>query len=132
MGNCKKGGNLIKFLNTVDFIYIFAFTLLLVYDYFPFIPLADAIPKGVLIALILGLIVFSLIFKKYRGTDKKELLKWHVFWMIYILFLMGLLTLLGGTSSAGIAFNNGIVWFALLISMFEMYSQWKKVKKAEA
>ncbi len=109
-----------------------AFTLLFVSDYFPNVPLADSIPKGVLIALVLGLFLFSLMFKKYRDTNNKEILKWQIFLTIYILFLMGLFTILGEQSSSGIAFDNGFLWLVLLISLFEMHSQWKKVKSLEA
>lgn len=85
---------------------ILAFTLLFLYDYFPNIPLAKSIPKGVLIALILGLFFFSLIFKKYRDANNKEILRWQIFSTIYILFLIGVFTFLGGQSSSGIAFDN--------------------------
>jgi uncharacterized SAM-binding protein YcdF (DUF218 family) len=94
--------------------------------------LSYAIPKGVLIALILGLFLFSLMFKKYRDINNKEILKWQIFSTIYILFLMGLFTILGGQSSSGIDFDNGFLWIVFLISLFEMYLQWKKVKKSEA
>lgn len=105
-----------------------AITLLFVYDYFPNNPLPDALPKGVLIALILGLFLLSLIFKKYRNTNNQEILKWQIFMTLYILFLMGVLTILGGQSSSGIAFDNGFLWVALFIALIEIYSQWKKVK----
>jgi hypothetical protein len=109
-----------------------AFTLLLSYDYFPNIPLVAVIPKGVLITLILGLSLFSFMFKKYKGTNYKELLKWQIFSIIYTLFLMGIFTFLGGQSSSGFAFDNGLLWIALLISLFEIHSLWKKVKSSEA
>ncbi|MGE7690131.1 hypothetical protein ACQKMI_13120 [Lysinibacillus sp. NPDC097214] len=129
----KKGGsNLINFIKPVDFIFILAFTLLFVLDYFPNIPLADSIPKGVLIALILGLFIFSLIFKKDRDINNKEILQWQIFLTIYILLIMGILTILGGQSSSGIAFDNGVFWIVLLISLFDIYSQYKKFKRTEA
>lgn len=106
-----------------------AITFLFVYDYFPGNPFLGAILKGVLIALILGLFLLSLIFKKYRNTSNQEVLNWQIFMTIYILFLMGLLTILGGQSSSGIAFDNGFLWVVLFIALFEIYLQWKKVKK---
>ena len=123
----SKGEILIKFLKPLDFISLFIFTLLFIYDFFPNIPLADAIPKGVLITGILGLLLFSFLFKKYKEPDHKEILKWQVFMTIYILSLMGILTLLGGRSSSGIAFDCGFLWVVLFIALFEMYGQWKKV-----
>ncbi|MDQ0271740.1 hypothetical protein J2S17_003628 [Cytobacillus purgationiresistens] len=116
----------------MDFIVILAFTLLFLYDYFPNTLLANSIPKGVLVALILGLFLFSLLFKKYRDTNNKEILKWEILSTIYILFLMGLFTILGGQSSSGISFDNGFLWIVLMISLFEIFSQWKKVKRIEA
>ncbi|WP_456279186.1 hypothetical protein [Bacillus sp. AK128] len=121
-----------KFLGPLEFIYILAFTILFAYNYFPNIPLANHIPNGLLISLILGLFLFSLIFKKYRETNNKEILKWQVFMTIYIFFLMGLFTILGGQSSSGLSFDNGFLWIVFLFSLFEMYSQWKKVKMSEA
>ncbi|WP_323646841.1 hypothetical protein [Lysinibacillus xylanilyticus] len=109
-----------------------AFTLLFILDYFPNIPLGDSIPKGVLISLILGLFIFSLIFKKYRDINNKEILQWQIFSTIYILLIMGILTILGGQSSSGIAIDDGILWILLLISLFDIYSQYKKIKRTEA
>lgn len=111
---------------------ILAFTLLFVYDYFPHLPLGETIPKGVPIALFLGFFFFSLIFKKYRDTDNKKVLQWQIYSTTYILLLIGILTLLGGQSSSGIAYDNSFLWVILLFSLLEITSQWKKVKDSEA
>jgi len=133
----KKGGNLIKLFKPLDVIFILALTFLLVYDYFPNISPAGALPKVVsiaLMALILGIFLFSLMFKKFRDNDtnNKEILKGQIFLTIYFLFLIGVFTIFGGRSSSGIAFDNIFLWIFLLISFFDMYSQWKKVKREEA
>lgn len=120
-----------KLVKPLDLLIVIAITILFVYDYFPNIPLAEKIPKGLLIALIVGLFFFSLMFKKYRNTNNNEILKWQFFSTIYILFLMGILTISGGRSSSGISFDNGFLWIVLLISLFEMCSQWKKTKTSE-
>lgn len=121
-----------RFLKIFEIIIILSFTLLFVYDYFPNIPLADAIPKSILIALIVGLYLFSLLFKKYRVKNNKEILKWKIFSTAYILFIMAFFTVLGGRSSTGMSLDNVFLWIVFLISVFEMSSQWKKVKQSEA
>ncbi|MCJ0930511.1 hypothetical protein MST22_05025 [Virgibacillus halodenitrificans] len=45
---------------------------------------------------------------------------------------MSLFTILGGKSATGISFSNGFFWIVLLISLFEMLTQWKKVKKSQS
>lgn len=121
-----------RFLKIFEVIIILSFTLLFVYDYFPNIPLADAILKSILIALIVGLYLFSLLFKKYRVKNNKEILKWKIFSTAYILFIMAFFTVLGGRSSTGMSLDNVFLWIVFLISVFEMSSQWKKVKQSEA
>lgn len=128
----SKGGNLIKFLKSFDTIFILAITLLFVYDYFPNVQLADAIPKGVLIVLILGALIFRFVFKKNTPTNLKTNIKWQVLLLLYILILMVALPLLGGKSASGISFNSEFVWVIVFISLFDIYSQWRKVKRSEA
>jgi hypothetical protein len=118
----------LEFIKKLDFFIILSFTLLFLYDYFPNIPLAGVIPENILIALIFGLYLFSLFFKRYRDTDNIKILKWQIYSTLYILFLMGLFTVLGGKSASGISFDNGFLWVFLIISIFDMKSQWKKVK----
>lgn len=120
-----------NFIKSIDIIFIFAFSLLIVYDFFPNTPFADFIPSGVLIPLILVIMLVSLIFKKYRETNKKVLFKWQIFMMIYIILLIGTMTILGGQSSTGIAFDNEVMWIVFLMSLFSMYSQWKKLRNSE-
>jgi L-asparagine transporter-like permease len=108
--------------------FIFSFTLLFVYDYFPNILFAKAILKSILIWLTVGLLLFNLIFKRYRKPNKLEVFKRQLFSTFYILFLIGLFTILGGESSTGLSLNNVFFWIVFLLSSFEMFSQWKKVK----
>ncbi|MBU9724222.1 hypothetical protein KS407_22625 [Bacillus alkalicola] len=109
-----------------------AFTLLFIYDYFPNVPLTGTVSNRVLIILIIGVFLLSLMFKKFNKTNNKEILAWQIIMTLYIIFLMGLFTILGGQSSAGIAFNNAFFLGVLLLSLFDMYSLWKKVKMSEA
>lgn len=106
-------------------------TLLILHDYFPNNPLADVFPANVLIVLIVGLYLFSLAFKKHSDKENKKILAWQIFSTVYFLILLVLFTLLGGKSTTGISFDNGFLWIVLLISIFEIKSQWKKVKLSE-
>jgi hypothetical protein len=121
-------GILRKFLKPLEISIILVFTVLLVYDYFPNTPLGDTIPKGLFTGLILGLFLYSLLFKKHEDANDKEILNWQIFLTAYILFLIGLFTMLGGQSSSGISFTNISLWIVLLISIVEIISQSKKVK----
>lgn len=116
----------------ITILIVFCFTVLFAYDYFPSINQVIEVPKAVFIFLILGLILISILFKGSRNVDKEAVLKWQVFITSYILFLMGLFTVLGGESNSGISFSNGVFWVVLLISIFEIFSQWKKVKDTKS
>lgn len=119
------------FLKPLDVMIYLAFTLLFVYDYFPDNFLSYKIPKEVMITVFVGLFLFSLFFKRFRGTDDKVVLRWQISSTAYILFLMGLLTALGGKSVSGISFDSGYLWIVFLFSVFDMYSKWKKMKRSK-
>ena len=108
-----------------------AFTLLFVYDYFPDNFLSYKIPKEVMITVFVGLFLFSLFFKRFIDTDDKVVLRWQISSTAYILFLMGLLTALGGKSVSGISFDSGYLWIVFLFLVFDMYSKWKKMKRSK-
>ena len=85
------------------------------------------VPKLVIIFLLIGLLLVGMLFEWKIRVDDKDALKWQVFITTYILFLMGLFTVLGGKSTVGMSFNNGFFWLVLLISLLKIISQWKKV-----
>ncbi|NEY71354.1 hypothetical protein G4D63_06310 [Bacillus mesophilus] len=118
-------------LKPFEIVIIIVFTLLFAYDYFPRTSLTGTIPQGILIPIILGLLLFSLLYKKTKNINSKEILKWQIALTVYILFLMSLFTILGGESSTGLSFDNELVWIVILFSLFQIYNQWKKVKKSE-
>jgi hypothetical protein len=120
-----------NFLKPIDIGFILGFTLLFLYDFFPNIPFADALTDDYLIALIVGLFLFSLFFKRNRVTHFKEKLQWQLFSTAYIVFIIALFTILGGKSSIGVSFDNGVLWGVLLFSFFDMFFQWMKYKKLE-
>ena len=110
----------------------FCFTVLFAYDYFPSITHVIEVPKTVFIFLVLGLFLISMLFKRNKRVYEKAALRWQVFIASYILFLMGLFTVLGGESTSGISFSNGVFWLVLLISILEIFSQWKKIKNSQS
>lgn len=128
-GLIEGGGLGLKY---IAILIVFCFTVLFAYDYFPSMTHMIEVPKTVLILLVLGLLLISMLFKRKKRVYEKAVLKWQVFIASYILFLMGLFTVLGGESTSGISFSNGVFWLVLLISIFEILSQWKKVKNSQS
>lgn len=124
----SKGGNIIKYFKNFDSLFIVAITLLFIYDYFPTVPFASAIPMGVVIFLILGSLLFNFVLKKYNETDLKTEVIWKIIIILYVLFLLWLFPLLGGQSVSGISFSDGGLYIIILISLFDIYSKWKKLK----
>lgn len=108
-----------------------AFAILLAYDYFPGNPLTQVIPARLIIFLILGLVLVSIMFKRYRNMNNKEAVTWELFFISYFVFLLILYSLLGGQSSSGIDFSNGILWVLLGISLIQIYIRSKKIKVQE-
>jgi L-asparagine transporter-like permease len=119
-------------LKYITVLFAFCFTALFAYDYFPNISQVARVPKSVFIFLVIGLFILSMLFNRKRSVESKEVLKWKVLTTAYILLLMGVFTILGGESSTGISFSNGVFWIVLLISLFEIISHWKKVKGSQS
>ena len=119
-----RGGIAIRYLNGL---FIFCLTIIIAYDYFPNVSQIVEVPKLVIIFLLIGLLLVGILFEWKIRVDDKDALKWQVFITTYILFLMGLFTVLGGKSTVGMSFNNGFFWLVLLISLLKIISQWKKV-----
>ena len=94
-----------QFLKVKEIAILFFFTILLTYDYFDYLQI-PTITKQIIIWLLLGLILFFLLFSRENKEKPLEALKFHSFFIIYSLILMSILTLLGGKSTSGIAFNN--------------------------
>lgn len=99
------------------------------YDYFPDIPFAKAVPLELLIVVMLGLFMVTVYRNRKKSPDQKMTLQSQVFFLIYIVGLMALLTALGGESQVGIAFDRGIFWAALAIAIMEISFQWRRMKQ---
>lgn len=120
-----------KHLKVSDLIFYIPLTLLIVYDYFPDTLLSKIIPRNINIWIILSLYLISIFFKRFRRSNNIENINGQIFWLIYLLFIMLLLTILGGTSTSGIGFNNVGVWVTLAISLGEISSQKRKLNARE-
>ena len=116
-----------KYLKFSDLIFYIPLTLLLVYDYFPGSLLSNIIPRRLNIWIILSLYLISLFFKRFQHSNSTQKINGQIFSLIYLLFVMFLLTILGGTSSSGIGLNNIGVWITLAISISEISSQKRKL-----
>ena len=113
-------------LTTITFIILL--TLLLAYDYFPDLKKIIEIPRPVFISIFIGLVIVSLILnpKNEGGKENRNELRWDFFIILYIIAVMIIFSLLGGTSSAGVSFSNVVFWIVLGISIIKLYFQWKK------
>ncbi len=103
-------------------------TLLLIGDYFHETHVASYIPKWLLI------IVIVLLFTKSKNWNRREnptVYKWQLFFILYTILLIGVLTLLGGTSKVGIAFDNPFFWGIMGIAILEMIYSVRKRKGEE-
>jgi hypothetical protein len=118
-------------LKYANVLILICFTLLLAYDYFPNISQVVAVPKTVLIFTIPGLFLISRILNRKSSVDIKAAFKEQVLFTFYALFLIGLFTILGGKSSVGISFSNGIFWLVLFVSLIETSMVWKKVNSSK-
>lgn len=118
-------------MKSLQVITLIIFTLLIVNDYFSNLSLARTVPDDILLWVIFGLFFISFLFRKVKYYNHKERLKWQVLSLVYLLSLLALLTVLGGQSTAGIAFDSPFLWIILLISCFDIYSRWKKLKQEQ-
>lgn len=121
-----------QFLKSMEIISMLLVTILLVNDYFPSLSISQAIPKKVLLGLIIGMIIISNLFNRYKNSASSNIFKWGVWWLLYFIFLLGLLTVLGGKSRTDISFDNGFMWVVILLSVIELFSKYKKAKQNEA
>ncbi|RYG72528.1 hypothetical protein EU245_10005 [Lentibacillus lipolyticus] len=106
-------------------------TVLLIYDYFPGAPFAEMIPLQLLMVIMLALFVITVYRNRKQQTDQVHMFQSQVFFLVYIVAVMALLTVLGGESRVGIAFDKGIFWAALAVTLMEISFQWRRMKQAD-
>lgn len=106
---------------------LMAVTYLLVQDYFPQL-IGFAMGKWIAVA-VMAILFLSGGFAARRNKDEKS----QAFWMLgstfYLLALLIVLPLLGGTSSMGISLGNPIIWLLLAITTMQIYFKMSKREK---
>lgn len=119
-------------MKSLQVITLVIFTPVIVLDYFPNLSLVRVIPDGICLWLMLVIYVISFLFKRFSDGNPREWFQWQVLSLFYLLSLLALLTILGGQSTAGIAFDSPFLWLILLMSCLDIYSRWKKLKQEQA
>ncbi|MDO6654652.1 hypothetical protein [Anaerobacillus sp. 1_MG-2023] len=113
----------------IEGLFLFSITLLLIYDYFPDMSLQETFPSSILLLLMFGTVVASFLFKRLREYTVKELFQSQLFMIIYLLFLLAVLKLVGGESTLGISFSNLGVQVIVIMSLLQLVVLWKKLKR---
>lgn len=108
-------------------IMLMAVTYLLVQDYFPQLP-GFAAGKWFAVAVI-AILFLSGGFAARGNKDEKSQALWMLGSTFYLLALLVVLPLLGGTSSMGISLSNPIIWLLLAITAVQIYLKMPKKKK---
>lgn len=109
-----------KLLKFTELIFYIALTNLIIYDFFPNTILSNVIPESWNIWLMIGVIVFGVIFRHNRDMDKTESVARQLFSFFYVFVLIIVLTLLGGSSVSGIGLRDIGFWIAAILGVWEM------------
>lgn len=118
-----------KYFNYIDLLFYVPLTFLMVYDYFPEWSMFNFIPREIYIWVILGLVIFSLFFKRLQTDNRLEIVYSQIFSLSYLLFLMIILTVFGGESLSGIGFDDIGTWIVIILSIAGIMSQKRKLQK---
>ncbi|MFZ0579429.1 MAG: hypothetical protein WAM41_18170 [Psychrobacillus psychrotolerans] len=103
-------------------------TSLLAYDFFPDLIDFIYLPKSLVVALLIIIVIFSILSNRFQKDNSRLILLWQLVSMLYLFLLVVTFTVLGGISQVGISLNNPVLWIVILISIYEIYVQSKKVK----
>lgn len=106
-------------------ILMLGFTILMIHDFFPETLLALRIPQWLIIGMIL-VIFICISFLSDKGEENEREITWNIFTSFYVMFLIVLLSLLGGQSTSGISLDSPIVWALFFISVFKIYEELKR------
>ncbi|MBN8435046.1 hypothetical protein [Priestia flexa] len=126
---------MVNYIKWPDLLFMLILTIILVFDYFPNPMFTKILPQAafVLFVSVIGLLFILSIIIRIRSEEKvAEGLIGQIILTVYIVVVMTILSLLGGESTSGVSFSNWIFWGVLSLSLFEIYSRWKKVKQKEA
>lgn len=103
-------------------------TTLLAYDFFPDLLEFFYLPKSILFALLIIIVIFSIFANRFQKDDSRIILLWQIVSTSYLLSLIVVFTVLGGISQVGISLKSPVLWIVIGISIYEIYKQNKKVK----
>ena len=107
---------------------LFTMTILLAYDFFPDLLEFFYLPKSILFALLIIIVIFSIFANRFQKDDSRIILFWQIVSTSYLLSLIVVFTVLGGISQVGISLKSPVLWIVIGISIYEIYKQNKKVK----
>lgn len=107
---------------------LLSMTSLLAYDSFPDLIDFIYLPKSLVVALLIIIVIFSILSNRFQKDNSRLILLWQLVSMLYLFLLVVAFTVLGGISQVGISLNNPVLWIVILISIYEIYVQSKKVK----
>lgn len=109
-----------------------AMTVLLAYDFFPGAFNLIAVPKTIILVMILLLVSISIFFSRSKTTTLKQTFIWQLLSTGYLLLLIVVFTMLGGVSQSEISLENPVLWIILAISMMEIFRQKKRLRSADS
>lgn len=101
-------------------------TILLAYDFFPALNNVFYIPKGILLLLLATVLLLGLFSGRKQVRNAKESLVRHVVTLVYLLLIITVFTLMGGTSQVGISMESPTLWIIVAISLIQIQRQWRK------
>ncbi|MEK5147299.1 hypothetical protein MKX53_09700 [Psychrobacillus sp. FSL K6-4615] len=107
---------------------LLSMTCLLAYDFFPVLIDLIYLPQSLVVALLIIIVIFSILSNRFQKGNSRLILLWQLVSMLYMFLLVVAFTVLGGISQVGISLNNPVLWVVILISIYEIYVQSKKVK----
>lgn len=107
---------------------LLSMTSLLAYDFFPDLIDFIYLPRALVVAVLIIIVIFSILSNRFQKGNSRLILLWQLVSMLYLFLLVVAFTILGGISQVGISLNNQVLWVVILISIYEIYEQSKKVK----
>lgn len=102
-------------------------TILFLFDFFPGISEIISVPKPILLGSLLIVYCAGILLTPFQKEQKFDVL-WQIIFPLYLLLLIIMFTILGGSSQSGISFSNTILWVVLLISALDIRKRYNKTR----
>lgn len=115
-----------KWITVLNSLTLILFTVLFFADYFPKSIVAETIPQGILLLLLIGTLIGKGYLDKHAYSLKDQIISF-----LYMIFLLSLFTFLGGKSQIGFSFDGYLFWFSSIIASINIYKEWKEMKQEE-